>query len=279
LDKPTGLSSAQAIARVKHRLNIGKIGHAGTLDPDASGLLVCLLNSATRLVSFAQAGRKKYTGIIRLGITTTSDDLQGEILTKSDYVPSDEQVEIARRRLTGKIMQIPPQISAVKVNGKRSYALSRKGETVALSPRPAEIYSFSLSRLDPMRFTYVVETSPGTYVRSLARDLGEMLGSGGCIESLRREASYPFDVSQSITLDELSIDDILSPDRLLPNAGVLALRGEQVKRLRSGDQSVLSVIGVPEGEATAFYADSCSPNELLGLLHCNGQDWKLALNL
>ncbi len=283
LDKPMGISSAQAIAQVKRRLKIAKIGHAGTLDPMASGLLVCLLNAATRLAQFAEAGRKRYRGTIRLGLTTSSDDVTGEVLSTSDALPEFLSVEALAQTFVGELDQVPPQVSAVKVDGQRSYARVRAGETVALNARRVQLYSLHLAPISSNQIEFVMESSPGFYVRSLARDLGEKLGCGGCLETLRREASYPFDVKDAKCLDELSEADLIGVERLFPQTARLVLPTRDAQDLLRGEQRWLEQLlqrrGVQTDQGSVVYYDEQRPQLPLGLLVREGERWKIGVNL
>lgn len=226
LDKPAGISSAKAIAIVKGILKAKKIGHAGTLDPAATGILVCLLGQATKLASKFQGGTKIYEGVIFLGISTDSDDMDGEIIhTNFDGLSSidDHVLARAQQSFIGEINQIPPQISAVKINGSRAYELVRdQGQVVTYQPRQVTIEECEFKLLtnyikpqnlnDAVAVSYRVKCSTGTYVRSIARDLGKLLGCGGVIATLRRVYTQPFSIEQSIKMDELSEQAVISLD-------------------------------------------------------------------
>jgi len=208
VDKPAGPSSAQVLNQIKRRLNLVKIGHAGTLDPFATGLLVCLVGKATKLAGPAGAGDKIYSGVIRLGLSTRSDDITGEVISSTDDLPDFQSVLRASSALTGTIMQVPPQVSAVKVNGERAYKLARRRIEVELKAREARVDCFELSDLGGGNAAFRIRCSKGTYVRALARDLGQMLGCGACLAELRRERSEPFDVSSAKLPQDLQNTDI-----------------------------------------------------------------------
>ena len=204
LDKPQGLTSVQALARVRGALGAAKAGHAGTLDPLATGCLPIALGAATKRVASVQNYPKTYRFTVRWGSTTDTDDAQGALTSTSDARPDRAAIEALLPRYTGEIAQLPPQYSALKVGGKRAYALARAGEEVALEPRPVTIYSLTLlaARADEADFEAV--TGKGAYVRSLARDMGADLGCGGHVTALRREAVGPFDAGVMISLDTLA---------------------------------------------------------------------------
>ena len=225
MDKSVGESSARAIARLKRKFSLKKIGHAGTLDPMATGLLVCLSGRATKLASLAQGGIKSYSGVILLGRTTDTDDVTGKTVYESDKLPHAEAVLKASRNFIGEISQLPPQISALKVDGKRSYKRARAGEQVALKPRTVSISSFDIEPLSEREYKFRIVCGSGTYIRAIARDLGNMFGCGGCLAELRREGSAPFSVNQAKTIDHILADDILrceilSGDQIAHTGGV-----------------------------------------------------------
>lgn len=207
VDKPGGVSSFGVIRRLRPLFGTKKIGHAGTLDPMATGLLICLVGrGATRLQDQFMGLPKTYTGTIRLGVTTDSYDAEGEVTEEHDASQvTDEQLDEARQRFLGDIAQRPPMHSAVKVGGERLYKKARRGEEIERAARPVSIYRFDLTerRADAsgsVEVDFVVECSKGTYVRSLAHDLGEALGVGAHLAALRRTAIGPFTVGEAWTL-------------------------------------------------------------------------------
>lgn len=217
LDKQPGVTSAKAISLIKRKLNAKKIGHAGTLDPSATGILVCLLGKATKLATLFQEGKKEYQGIIKLGITTVSDDLDSEVLQikpVSDFTEDDlRKIELS---LTGEISQIPPRVSAIQIDGKRAYDMVRSGtfDEKAIAPRIVNIYSIILKKISNDQIYYTVECSRGTYVRSIARDIGAMLNCGAAIETLRRTKTDPFLINDAILLDNITVESIISMEQL-----------------------------------------------------------------
>jgi tRNA pseudouridine55 synthase len=195
VDKPAGPSSFAVIARIRAVLGRPRTGHTGTLDPLASGLLVVLLGRATRLGRFLPEGSKLYEGEIRLGAVTATDDAGGEILsTHAGPLPGLEAARSAARELEGDRMQTPPRFSAKKVEGRRAYKAARAGKDLELAPCAVRIEEFVLETLEEDRVRFRARVSPGTYIRSLARDLGERLGCGAHLTSLRRLESGPFHV-------------------------------------------------------------------------------------
>ena len=212
IDKPTGWTSHDVVAKVRKAIGTKKVGHAGTLDPLATGLLVLGIESGTKLLTFLVGVDKTYEATIRLGQQTISDDSESEVIATAspDQIAklSDEDIALEIAKLTGVIMQTPSSVSAIKVAGKRAYDLVRAGEEVELKAREVKIYSFemlSVTRVSGFLDVQVrVECSSGTYIRALARDLGNLLGVGGYITALRRTKVGHFDVSDANSIEELS---------------------------------------------------------------------------
>ncbi|MCU1579640.1 MAG: truB [Rhodoglobus sp.] len=221
VDKPQDLTSHDVVARVRKLVGTRKVGHAGTLDPMATGLLVLGVNSATRLLTWIVGLDKVYTATIRLGAASGTDDAQGELGERADAAmlasATDEAIAAGVAALTGPILQRPSSVSAIKVDGRRAYSLAREGVEVVLEPRPVTIRSFevlAIRRGEWIDIDVVVECSSGTYIRALARDLGESLGVGGHLSALRRTRIGPFAVEDAAALDEAI------PGALLPSAVV-----------------------------------------------------------
>ena len=212
IDKPTGWTSHDVVAKVRKAIGTKKVGHAGTLDPLATGLLVLGIESGTKLLTFLVGVDKTYEATIRLGQQTISDDSESEVIATAspDQIAKlgDEDIALEIAKLTGVIMQTPSSVSAIKVAGKRAYDLVRAGEEVELKAREVKIYSFemlSVTRVSGFLDVQVrVECSSGTYIRALARDLGNLLGVGGHITALRRTKVGHFDVSDANSIEELS---------------------------------------------------------------------------
>ncbi len=211
LDKPAGWTSHQVVGRVRRLLGTRKVGHAGTLDPMATGVLVVGVNRATRLLGLLALHDKAYAATIRLGIATVTDDAEGEITATAGGAGIDpDRLAAAIAALTGDLEQVPSAVSAIKIDGVRSYARVRAGHEVALAPRAVRVSRFEVRErrqamvdgLDVVDLDVVVECSTGTYVRALARDLGGALGTGGHLTALRRLRSGPFSVAEAQTLTE-----------------------------------------------------------------------------
>jgi len=216
VDKPAGWTSHDVVARVRRLAGTRKVGHAGTLDPMATGVLVLGVERATRLLTYLVADDKEYTATIRLGASTVTDDAEGEVLATADPSAVTEQaVRAGVAALTGDLLQVPSSVSAIKVDGRRSYAAVRAGETPELAARPATVRRFDL--LDLRRADGVLDldvevtVSSGTYVRALARDLGAGLGVGGHLTALRRTRSGRFTLAEANTLDDLERSFALVP--------------------------------------------------------------------
>jgi len=224
VDKPAGITSHDVVARVRKLAGTRKVGHAGTLDPMATGLLVLGIESGTKLLTFVVGNDKNYLATIRLGQNTTTDDAEGEVLETRDASQLNiEQIEVQIAKLTGDIMQRPSSVSAIKVDGERAYARVRAGESVELPQRPVRVASFEI--VSPIRRTgqfidldVEVSCSSGTYIRALARDLGEALGVGGHLTALRRTRIGGFKVA-----DAIDIENAPAELPILPNAGAAEL--------------------------------------------------------
>lgn len=204
LYKPPGLSSFDCIRRLRRILGTRKMGHMGTLDPPAEGVLPVAIGAATRLIPYLSGGRKGYRATFQLGITTDTDDMSGAVVSTWAGSPvGQEAIRSALLGFVGETMQTPPSVSAVKVEGKRAYRMARSGEPPCLSPRPARAYRIDVLECSFPFVTVEMETAPGFYVRSLARDLGVILGCGGAVKSLLRFRSGNFVIEESHGLDEV----------------------------------------------------------------------------
>ncbi len=216
VDKPAGWTSHDVVARTRRIAGTRRIGHAGTLDPMATGVLVLGVGRATRLLGHLMLTDKAYDATIRLGVATLTDDAEGEVLATRDASGvADDAVRAEVAALTGDLLQVPSAVSAVKVEGRRAYARVRAGEDVALKPRPVTVHSFEVHALrragELIDVDVSVTCSSGTYVRALARDLGSALGVGGHLTSLRRTRVGPYDLPMAHTMDDLERELILLP--------------------------------------------------------------------
>jgi tRNA pseudouridine55 synthase len=253
LDKPPGLTSHACVARVRRRFGLKRVGHGGTLDPSVTGVLPVAIGAATRLLPYLPEG-KSYRGVVQLGLRTDSDDLSGATLEERPLpVLSAEALEAALDRFRGPILQRPPQVSAVHVAGERAYARARRGERLELEPRPVTIERLVLLAWDPAsgRAEIDVRCGAGTYIRALARDLGETLGCGGCLAELRRSEALGFTLAQSVSLERLESDpppaliDPLTPLAHLPGR---QLEPEELPGWRCG-RLLAATQNHPSGEA------------------------------
>lgn len=205
LDKPAGMTSTHAVARVKRALNAKKAGHAGTLDPLATGCLPIALGEATKTVPYAMDGRKVYRFTVRWGVTTDTDDAEGQAVATSDLRPAAADITALLPRFTGAIEQVPPRFSAIKIAGARAYDLARSGQEVVLEARTIEVHRLELLDAGPDEAQFEAECGKGAYVRSLARDMGAALGCGGHVTALRRTIVAPFAENQLISLDQIEL--------------------------------------------------------------------------
>jgi tRNA pseudouridine55 synthase len=220
-DKCEGETSSDLVRKVKRFLKIKKVGHSGTLDPFATGLLIVLLGQGTKLSHYIMAGEKKYLAVMHLGLETDTMDSTGSVICSKPIVDLDpDKIEKTVHEFTGEIEQVPPMFSAVKVNGEPAYKLARKGLKVALKKRTVIVYSLEIISIDLPKVTLNIRCSGGTYVRSLASDIGKRLNSCACLSSLRRTGSGPFDVMNAIKSEE--IGDSSKNDRIFDN--VISLR-------------------------------------------------------
>lgn len=215
IDKPEDWTSHDVVAKLRGVSRERRIGHSGTLDPMATGLLVVFLGRATRAVEFAEADQKTYIAGLRLGMTTDTQDITGNCLKNSDLIPKRADVEKALARFCGGIQQIPPMYSAIKRDGKKLYELARKGVEVDRPPRDIFIYELSILEGEGADYLLRVRCSKGTYIRTLCHDIGDMLGCGGCMSSLRRVNAGAFSVEQASKLEELTEAEAVQ-SRLLP---------------------------------------------------------------
>ena len=212
VDKPTGPTSHDIVHKIRKTFKIEKVGHGGTLDPNATGLLIILLGKGTKFSDAIMGGDKSYAGVMRLGRITSSQDCDGETLEErpSGHI-TREQVVAEMAKLEGDSYQTPPMVSAIKVEGVPLYKLARKGQEVERKPRFVHVYRYELIGWDSPLATFSVDCTKGTYVRTLAHDVGQALGCGACLDSLRRTKSGSFNVSDALAFDEVLK---LTPDQL-----------------------------------------------------------------
>jgi len=238
LDKPVGLTSNQALQQAKRLLLARKAGHTGSLDPLASGLLPLCFGEATKLSRFLLEADKRYSAVFRLGQSTTTGDAEGEVIETRPVAVSRREIERAIERFTGTIEQIPPMYSAIKFGGQPLYKLARAGLTAERSPRTVTVYDYAIQGLDGDRLMVDIRCSKGTYIRSLAHDLGELLGCGAHVAALRRTEMGGFTLAEAITLAEFE-----------------ALQTPQARatRLMPADQALRAVPAVTLTRHAAYY--------------------------
>jgi len=288
VDKPGGITSHDVVARARKTLETRRIGHAGTLDPMATGLLVLGAGPATRLLTYLVGLDKTYAATIRLGVATDTDDADGVETSRADAAAlaaaSPDRIRDGVEALTGTISQVPSTVSAIKVAGRRAYDLARAGEDVALAARTVTVSRFDVvaeRRTDEsIDLDVVVDCTSGTYVRALARDLGASLGVGGHLTALRRTRIGPFDVR-----DAASVDGI-GPDRLATPADVAALvlgrldvTADEARDLRHGKRLAGAAARMPVDGATRTAAAIDPAGMLVGIVEKRGADVKSIMNL
>ena len=266
LDKPVGMTSTHAVAAVKRLFQARRAGHAGTLDPLASGCLPIALGEATKTVPFVMDGRKIYSFVVRWGEERDTDDADGQVTATSAQRPSREAIEALLPRYTGTISQVPPRFSAVKIEGERAYDLARDGQVVELEARPVEIHALALVNVpDHDHAEFVAECGKGTYVRSLARDIGRALGCLGHIRALRRQGVGAFDQDTMISLEQLSsmchraaagevslADALLPVETALDDIPALAVSRADAARLQRGQAVLLRGRDAPIFRGTVY---------------------------
>jgi tRNA pseudouridine55 synthase len=243
VDKPQGLTSHDVVAAARRALGERRIGHCGTLDPMATGVLALAIGPATRLVQYLSGDAKHYDAVIRFGLETTTYDITGEVVEESGARPTPDALRSALESFRGRLAQVPPAYSAKKVGGVRAYTLARQGgaEPPALAPVPVTVHALDLTSFDGTRARISMSVSAGFYVRSLAHDLGRAVGTGAVLEALRRTRSGHFTVDAAVPFAELVGGDrpavaarIRPVDTLLPDIPAVSLSNEQVQRVRHG---------------------------------------------
>jgi tRNA pseudouridine55 synthase len=281
LDKPEGMTSTEAVARVRRITRAAKVGHGGTLDPLATGVLPIALGEATKTVAYIVNGQKHYRFTARLGEARDTDDSEGEVAATSPLRPDTAAIEQALPAFVGSVLQLPPRFSAIKIGGERAYDLARRGEPVEMEPRAVEIASLTLvERQDPDHVTLELVCGRGTYVRSVVRDLGEQLGCFAHVTALRRLRVGQFHVDTGISPDALArlvADDAL-PQALVPlplalqEMASLPLTGPQADRLRAGQRIRVAanlMTGEPDQDGTVR---AMAAGEMVALARLQGAE-------
>ncbi len=260
IDKPAGITSTAVVNKVRWAMDAKKAGHAGTLDPEATGVLAVALGEATKTVPYITDALKCYEFSVRLGQATNTDDTEGEVTATSETRPSDDDIKAALGGFVGDIQQIPPKFSAVKIDGQRAYKLARDGEDVEIAPRPLFVESLVMNdRPDADHVLLEMVCGKGGYVRSIARDLGETLGCQGHVQWLRRVWSGPFEASDGISIEEIDakaksgqLDAYLNPLEIgLEDLPQVTTNQEGATRIRNGNP------GIAFAKDDVEYGDEC----------------------
>ena len=240
IDKPQGWTSQDVTARLRRVFNTRRIGHGGTLDPMATGVLPVFVGRATRGVEFFEHAEKIYETVLRLGITTDTEDISGTVLTEQDAFVTGEMLEKTLEKFRGEIMQVPPMYSALKINGQKLVDLARKGREVERQPRPITIHELTLLGMEAEGIRLRVRCSKGTYIRTLCKDIGEALGCGGCMAELRRVSAGEYRIEEAVPLQVLleteTPEQYLRPvDSMFRNYPKVVLTPKQEIRCRNGN--------------------------------------------
>ena len=275
VDKPVGPTSHHVVNLVRRGTGIRKVGHAGTLDPRASGVLVLCLGSATRLSEYLSTSAKRYEATVRFGASTKTFDADGEVVRRTNISPTVEQIQAVLPRFRGEIQQIPPPFSAIKIQGQKAYELARRGEEVELEPRTVHIFELKIVSYQPPDLSLSVDCSAGTYIRSLAHELGEVLETGAHLAALRRTKAGPFTLRDAVPLPRLEVGFVtdkweqhLRPATdALPELPTVEVDGETLELIRNGQR-------IPAGPGAKGVAKAIGPDgDLVALLEIvNGDD-------
>ncbi len=268
VDKPVGPTSHNIVSLVRRGTKIRKVGHAGTLDPRASGVLVLCLGAATRLSEYLSTSVKSYQAVIRFGSSTRTYDADGDVVRQTGLIPRLREIQAALPAFIGEIEQVPPPFSAIKVKGRKAYEMARAGEEVELGPRKVTIYNLLVVSFDPPDLVVTVDCSAGTYIRSLAHELGEKLTAGAHLAGLRRTRAGPFTMEDAVLLPKLEVgfltgkweQYVRSAADALPDVPAVVVTGDDLERIRFGHR--IAAEPGSKGMAKAVGADG----ELLAIL-------------
>lgn len=236
--KPQGMTSHDVIYKVRRISGIKKVGHTGTLDPDADGVLPVCIGSGTKLSDMLTVSDKRYTAVMRLGIVTNTQDLSGEVIKTENAEVTKEDIISAAEHFVGKTEQIPPMFSAIKIKGKKLYELARKGIEVERQPRPVTIYSIDILKIDGCDVTLDIKCSKGTYIRTLCHDIGALLKTGAAMASLTRTESAGFLLEDSVTLEQLERDGVekyVIPPDMMFDYEKIAVSGDSLRKVLNGN--------------------------------------------
>lgn len=244
VNKERGFTSFDVCAKLRGILKTRKIGHTGTLDPDATGVLLVCVGNATKAVDILPSEDKEYRAVVHFGITTDTEDISGQVLTTCDDTVSEDAIREAILSFTGDIKQIPPMYSAIKVDGKKLYELAREGKVIERKARDIIIHDIRIESIDYPFATILVKCSKGTYIRTLCKDIGEKLNVGACMESLVRTSAGGFNISEALTLSEIEekvkaglIDEIIIPtERLFEEYEISYIKDDRIKLAENGNR-------------------------------------------
>lgn len=292
LDKQVGMTSFDCIRKLRQILRIKKMGHLGTLDPGASGVLPLALGKATKLIPYVKGGKKKYRTVVRLGIVTDTNDIHGKIISSCNPpVFPMEKIQGILKEFKGETEQVPPAVSAIKIKGQRAYDLVRKGEIPDIKPRIVNIFSIDILEYNHPDISVDMEVSSGTYVRSIARDIGEKLGCGASVAELVRTYSEPFGIENSYTIEtirqsvisEKLRDILLSPDEVLSSLPVLIVDDKGLEKVRNGNSISIKYIsgvlkkGKEESDERKLIFLSDSPGTIIALARFIKEEGKICM--
>jgi len=280
VNKPTGVTSHDVVVRARRRLGVRAIGHMGTLDPAASGLLVLAIGAATRCAVVWQGGRKTYAGTARFGVVTDSQDVTGRVLEESEARPGEAEVREASATLLGELLQVPPMVSALKHGGERLYELARRGLTVERAPRPVRVDAWRWLGFTRDEAHFEVDCSAGTYVRTLVHDLGARLGCGAALARLSRTRSEPFGLAEACAWEDLDRGDAAGVldrhgvplDRALETLPAVVLEPAAAEAIGRGQDPCLPAGAAPAGAGprSVVFRDASGRSLALGELQPEG---------
>jgi len=277
VDKPVGPTSHNIVSLVRRGSGVRKVGHAGTLDPRASGVLVLCLGPATRLSEYLSTSSKRYEAVVRFGTATQTYDAEGPVLRQTETVPTLEEIQAVLPEFRGEIEQVPPPFSAIKVRGKKAYELARAGQDVQLEPRMVTIHLLRILEYQPPDLLLDVECTAGTYIRSLAHDLGTRVSTGAYLASLRRTRAGPFSLEDAVPLPKLEVGFLtnkwerylISAVKALPDLPMVKVEGDNLELIRFGHR-------IPAEPESSGMARAIGPDgELIAILEVveRGKKW------
>lgn len=258
VNKPIGITSHGVVYRLRKILNMKKIGHTGTLDPDAEGVLPMCIGKGTKIAEELTAKEKQYLAELTLGVVTDTQDMSGEVLETKEVSATVQEIEDAVMSFVGEIMQTPPMYSAIKIGGKKLYELAREGKTAEIPPRPVTIHKIEIKNIENNKVTFLVDCGKGTYIRTLCHDIGQKLGCGGAMSALKRTRSGDFCIEDSYTLEQIAemaeredFSFLKSIDSALSKYDRLVLADKNAKKLCNGVP--VRIAGLEDGKVFRVY--------------------------